>query len=224
MPGRIGSLAEELCSLTEEDWFLYVFDSDPLSGRLTREEKLDLAGKAAACGRELAEKLARDQGPLSPEERIAALGGRLVRPPEEESRGPLPLFAAFTEPDEITVYSGNARAADRLRQEEGLEDLLGPVPTEEVLLAHELFHLLEYRDPKLYTRQKQVLLWKLGRWENRSSVFCLSEIAAMTFARALTGLACSAYVLDVVMLYVNNPQLALEKQKAILDFVRRRQG
>lgn len=223
MAGKLRPLAEELCGLTDEDWALYNFAGDPLSGKLTQEQKLDYAEKAAACGRELAEKLARDQGPLSPEERIAALGGRLVRPPEGPG-GPLPLFASFTEPDLITLYAGNAGRTDDLRREEGLEDLLGPVPTEEVLLAHELFHLLEYRDPKLYTRQKHILLWKLGRWENRSSIFCLSEMAAMTFARALTGLACSAYVLDVVMLYVNNPQLALEKQRAILDFVRRRQG
>lgn len=220
MSGQVRSLTEELCALADEDWFLYVFDGDPLSGKLTRGQKLDFAGGAAACGRELAEKLTRDQGPLPVEERIAACGGRLIRPPGED-RGPLPLFAAFTEPDEITVYSGNARAADRLRREEGLEDLIGPVPTEEVLLAHELFHLLEYREPGLYTRQKHVRLWKLGRWENRSGIFCLSEIAAMAFARALTGLACSAYVLDVVMLYVNNPQLALQKRQGILDFVRR---
>lgn len=223
MAAKVRPLAEELCGLTDEDWALYIFAGDPLSGKLTQEQKLEYAEKAAACGRELAAKLARDQGPRPAEERIAALGGRVVRPPDSPG-GPLPLFASFTEPDLITLYAGNAGRTDDLRREEGLEDLLGPVPTEEVLLAHELFHLLEYRDETIYTRQKQILLWKLGRWENRSSIFCLSEMAAMAFARALTGLACSVYVLDVVMLYAGNPRLALEKQRAILDFVRRRQG
>jgi hypothetical protein len=221
MAGQVRALVEPLCALTEEDWRLYVFDGDPLSGKLTREQKLDLAAKAADCGRELAARLAGDQGPLSAAERIAALGGKLVLPPEGNG-GPMPLFASFTEPDLITVYPGNAWAADRLRQEAGLEDLMGPAPTREVLLAHELFHLLEYRDPGIFTRQKHLLLWKLGRWENRSSLFCLSEMAAMAFAQALTGLACSVYVLDVVMLYAGNPQLALEKRQAILDFVRRK--
>ena len=221
MAGQVRALAEQLCALTEEDWRLYVFDGDPLSGKLTREQKLDFAAKAAACGQKMAEQLARDQGALSVEERIAALGGKLVLPPEGNG-GPMPLFASFTEPDQIAVYSGNAWATDRLRQEAGLEDLMGPAPTREVLLAHELFHLLEYRDPGIFTRQKHLLLWKLGRWENRSSLFCLSEMAAMAFAQALTGLACSVYVLDVVMLYAGNPQLALEKRQAILDFVRRK--
>ena len=47
-------------------------------------------------------------------------------------------------------------------------------------------------------------------------------MAAMAFAQALTGLACSVYVLDVVMLYAGNLQLALGKRQAILDFVRRK--
>ncbi len=223
MAGKLRPLAEELCALTEEDWALYVFEGDPLSGKLTREQKLDYAAKAAACGQKMAEKLARDQGPLPVAERIAALGGRLDIPPEETG-GPLPLFASFTEPDLVTIYPGNARRTDDLRREEGLEDLLGPVPTGEVLLAHELFHLLEYRDPGIYTRQKHLLLWRLGRWENRSAIFCLSEMAAMAFAQRLSGLACSVYVLDVVMLYVSNPQLALKKREDILNFVRRRKG
>jgi len=218
--GQARRLAEELCTLTGEDWLLYVFAGDPLSGRLDRDQKLDFAAKAVACGRELAEKLLLAQGPLSMEERIRACGGRLVRP-DPPDLGLLPMFAAFTEPDEISVYAGNARATDALRQQEGLEELIGAVPTEEVLLAHELYHLLEYQDPAIYTRQKHLLLWRLGRLENRSSILCLSEIAAMAFAEAMTGLGCSAYVLDVLMLYVNNPQLALEKRREIMEFVRR---
>lgn len=218
--GQVRRLAEELCALTEEDWLLYIFAGDPLSGRLDRGQKLEHAGKAVACGRELAQQLLLAQGPLPMEERVRACGGRLVRP-EPPSAGLLPLFAAFTEPDEISVYTGNAQATDALLQQEGLEELTGSVPTEEVLLAHELYHLLEHRDPSLYTRQKHLRLWKIGRWENRSSILCLSEMAAMAFAQAMTGLGCSVYVLDVLMLYVNNPQLALKKHQEIMDFVRR---
>lgn len=219
--GRLRQLTEALCALTWEDWIFYIFAGDPLSGRLSDGEKLRFGREAARCGRELAERL-RGQGDLSMEQQILAQGGRLSRP-DAPAGGPLPLFAAFTEPDSIMVYSGNARATDELRQREGLEELTGTTPAEEVLLAHELFHLLEYRDPALYTRQKHVLLWKLWRWENRSSIFCLSEIAAMAFAEAMTGLRCSVYVLDFLMLYVNSPQTALKKHQDILDFWRRRQ-
>lgn len=219
--GRIRRLTQELCALSREDWLFYIFAGDPLSGKISDGEKLRYGREAADCGRDLAEKLRR-QGDLPMEQQILAQGGRLTRPPAPAG-GPLPLFASFTEPDSILVYSGNARATDELRQREGLEDLTGAAPAEEVLLAHELFHLLEYREPDLYTRRKHLLLWKIGRWENRSSIFCLSEIAAMAFAEAMTGLRCSVYVLDFLMLYVNSPQAALKKRQDILDFVRRRQ-
>lgn len=218
--GQIHRLTHELCQLTQEDWIRYIFADDPLSGRLTLVQKLDYGAKAAECGREMAEELTRKHGDRSVEELIAACGGQIDRP-AAPAGGLLPVFASFTEPDSIMVYSENAQATDELRTREGLEELMGDAHTEDVLLAHELFHMLEYRDPELYTRQKHLRLWKLGRWENRSGIFCLSEIAAMTFAEALTGLTCSVYVLDMLMLYVNNPQLALQKQRAILDFVGR---
>lgn len=218
---EIRRLTGELCALTREDWLFYIFAGDPLSGRVSDEEKLRYGREAADCGRALAEKLCR-QGALTMEQHILAQGGQLSRPPAPEGV-PLPLFASFTEPDSIMVYSGNAQGTDELRRREGLEDLTGTAPAEEVLLAHELFHLLEFRDPDLYTRQKHLLLWKLWRWENRSSIFCLSEIAAMAFAEAMTGLPCSVYVLDFLMLYVNSPQTALQKHRNILEFVRRRQ-
>ena len=57
------------------------------------------------------------------------------------------------------------------------------------MLAHELFHFVEekYKD-EIFTKQEKIRLWSLGPLHNDSTVIVLSEIAAMAFAQAITGI------------------------------------
>lgn len=56
-----------------------------------------------------------------------------------------------------------------------------------VLLAHELFHLVEERHKKeIYTHTEKIELWHVGLCVNRSNVIAFSEIAAMAFAAEIT--------------------------------------
>jgi hypothetical protein len=73
-----------------------------------------------------------------------------------------------------------------------------------------LYHYLEHSLPGIYTAQKHIVLWKIGPLKNQSRILCLEEIGAMTFAKTLVGLNCSAYLFDVLMLFPRNPQRAKE--------------
>lgn len=55
------------------------------------------------------------------------------------------IFAQYREPDSVTIYMDSARRAQELIRRERLEGLLGKQAVEDVLLAHELFHVTEYR-------------------------------------------------------------------------------
>ena len=69
------------------------------------------------------------------------------------------------------------------------------------LLAHELFHAVEERHVKeIYTRTERVELWRKP-FSNKSTISCLSEIAAMAFAGKLLDLKVSPYMLDVLLVY-----------------------
>ena len=103
----------------------------------------------------------------------------------------------------------NAADTDEALQKAGVYESLGAVPTREILLAHELYHFLEFRDGAGFTAQKHVTLWRLGRFAYKSSVPSLQEIAAMAFAQKATGLACSPWLYNVFMLAPHNPQRAL---------------
>ena len=114
------------------------------------------------------------------------------------------------EPDRIQVYTDNATATRSLIQESGGVEFLGDVDICEMLLAHELCHVLQHRQPELYTNQKHIRLQKIGPWERRSRLVSLEEVAAMAFAREMLRLPHSPYVYDVLMLL---PQATPEAQR-----------
>ena len=212
---------EELLSFSEEDWSRYAFNRDPFVGRIPPAGQLEYSQKAMDSAAALARRLRDEHGERSIAQLAKQLGVRLVYK-SEVSDGGYTLFANYDEPNTITVYLENAEATDRLLAQEGLRNLVGEVKTADLLTAHELYHYLEQTTPDIYTAQKHIVLWKLGKFENRSRIICLEEIGAMAFARELTGLKCSPYLFDVIMLYPRNPQRARQMYESFTGFRNRR--
>ena len=52
---------------------------------------------------------------------------------------------------------------------------------------------------------------------NKSKILCLSEMAAMAFAKRMTGISCSPYVLDVLLMYCYNEEAAIALYEEILE-------
>lgn len=106
------------------------------------------------------------------------------------------LFAQFVQPDEITIYT------DCLDKAETLGGALPPrAELQNIILAHELFHAVEEQNQDtIYTHTEKIELWRRP-FSNRSCIVCLSEIAAMAFARRLLGLPFNPYALDVLLVY-----------------------
>ena len=174
------SMVEHLLSLDETAWYLYAWSRDPLEGRFSREQKLAYGFRAAECGRNEAQ-LKTDVWD------IAAGMGLNVLTPQVPGGGGHVIFAQYQEPDSITIFMDGAERAQKLIREEKLEGLLGNRAVEDVLLAHELFHVTEYRKKdSIFTQTEKVELWKKP-FSNRSRILCLGEIAGMEFARCLTG-------------------------------------
>ena len=132
---------------------------------------------------------------------LAGAMGLKISTPRIPNGGGHVIFAQYQEPDAITIFMDSADKARALIEEESLSLLLGDRAAEDVLLAHELFHVVEYRKrDSIYTQTEKVELWRKP-FSNRSRLICLGEIAGMEFARRLTGLSYTPYVLDVLMMY-----------------------
>ena len=213
----LAEMAEKLSGITEEQWGRYAFSRDPLDGKFSREQKISYTKAAGGCGREWARRTAAEYGTRSPRELAGKMGLKVKRPDTPTGGGQV-IFAQFVRPDEITVYMDCIRRASALAAESGCR-LLEEETLFDVLLAHELFHAVEERhDREIYTRTEKVELWKKP-FSNRSSIACLSEMAAMAFAGELLGLPCSPYMLDVLLVCAYDREAAYELYEEIGELI-----
>lgn len=208
---------ENLFLLKEQEWGRYAFGREPLVGKLTPEQLQSYYLNASECGIQLARSIRSKYAGKSAKE-CAEIEGAKVQVEDIKQDGLQTIFATFVEPDVITIFKDNADKTDELIKAEGLAERLGNVDTADLLLAHELFHFLELRLPDIYTRQKHMTLFKIWKFENKSRLMCLEEVGAMAFAKEFTGLKCSPYLYDVMMLYVCNPQKAKKQYDNMMEF------
>lgn len=199
-----------LAALDDRQWGRYAFRREPLEGRFTPAQKDAYTAAANRCGAEWARRLAARYGSRDPWQLAKALGLE-VKTPVMPTGGGQVLFAQFAEPDEITLFT------DCLDQAASLGTVL---PNREqlaaILLAHELFHAVELQNPGIYTRTETVELWRKP-FSNRSRLLCLSEMAAMAFAKTLLDLPWSPYVLDVLLVYPYDPAAAYSLWEEICE-------
>ncbi|MGN0404475.1 MAG: hypothetical protein ACI4F1_04580 [Bariatricus sp.] len=196
---ELAEMVRTLEGLSEKEWGRYAFSREPLEGKFSEEQKEDYTAKANACGREWAEKMAEEYGTRDPR-MLAEKMGMKVDAPKVPVGGGLVLFAQFVEPNEITIFTDCVDKAAKLEAECGCE-IMKQEKLMNVLLAHELFHAVEEQHAKeIFTRTEKVELWRKP-FSNRSTISCLSEIAAMAFAAQLLGLTVSPYMLDVLLVY-----------------------
>ena len=195
----IKAWCQELSCLPDSVWAAYAKSREPLSGRLSLEEYESFYHAAVRCGMELAQKVRSRWGEIPCGELAEKLGVRVERLPMPEGDGLL-TFAVFEEPDLIRVYTDNADATRTLIEASGGNEFVGDVDICQMLLAHELFHVLQLKEPELYVNQKHIRLWKIGPWIRESRLMSLEEVAAMAFAKELLRMPTTPYLYDVLML------------------------
>ena len=140
--------------------------------------------------------------------------GLKLKTPATPAGGGQVLFAQFVQPDEITIFT------DCLDKAETLGGLLpARAKLQGIILAHELFHAVEEANPDIYTRTEKIELWRKP-FSNKSCIVCLSEIAAMAFAKQLLGLDFNPYALDVLLVYPYDAQAACGLYAEICDLMK----
>lgn len=209
-------MMKTLTALNWDHWGSYAFGHDPIGGKFSAEEKADYTNKAVSCGAAEAERL-KAAFPRASLDEIAAELGLTVKRPQVPTGGGHVVFARYVEPAEITVFTDCVEKAEELIRENHLEPYFQRCRLEEVLLAHELFHAVEYqKQDSIYTQTEKIELWRKP-FSNRSRILALSEIAAMAFAQELSGLPFPPYVLDVLLMYPYNSEAACGLYEEIME-------
>lgn len=196
-----------LIQFSDEVYGLYGLKRDLLYGKVGTEERIALICRCIEEGNQCAGEVMDRFGNILPSQ-IAAAAGISIQRPFMPAGGGRVLFAEFEEPAEIRVYQSAIEKAGKAMETYHLEPYFCNISIEEILIAHELFHWLEMeRKDSIFTRNYQINLWQLGPYRHRSRLASLSEITAMSFAKRLTGLPFSPYMLDVFLSYAYQPDI-----------------
>lgn len=205
----LAMMMEDLAPISEIDWCRYAFSTEPLNGKFNDEQRRAYAEKSIACGREYAQRLTKEIGTSDPLLIARALGMVVCYHdyPEKTDRV---LFAEFREPKNINIFMDAVkRARTQLTDPAVSAVMTKDLDIGNLLLAHELFHYVEEsHKSEIFTRTEKIELWHVGPMRNTSAVIAFSEIAAMAFAKELTGLPYSPYLMDVFLVYGYSPQEA----------------
>ena len=215
----VREMAEQLLALSDAQLGQY----EPLEGKFSPEQKERYIRQANACGQqtamELRERILARIGDEEPAALLTELAKELrldVRDEQLPSGGGHVIFAQYVEPDRITIFRDCLERLEELIRTEGLEERFQGVDFRSVLLAHELFHAVEFaRKDCIYTQTEKVELWRKP-FSNKSKILALSEIAAMAFARELCELSFSPYALDVLLIVPYNRDAACALYEEIL--------
>lgn len=195
----------DLVRIPESDWWKYAFGREPLNGIFTDEQRMQLYEQAVLCGQRYADDCLQKYGDISIEEMAEKMGLEVIYKERTQSKFRV-LFADFQEPKTIHIYSEGIDKAAEFLEDPAIREAFGEdTDLTSILMAHELFHVVELRNPKIWTRTYRVQLWKVGKIRNTSPLAVLSEIAAMAFAARLNRIDYSPYVLDAFLVYGYNP-------------------
>lgn len=214
---HVKDMLRELIKISDEKWGLYAFRREPLEGKFTKEEKLELIEKANECGKKYAQNIIKEYGNINTYDLALNLGIEVEYPDKPVGGGHI-IFAQFVEPNKVTVFKDSVDKAETMVEKENLMSIFSNVKVEEILLAHEIFHFIEENSKEeIFTHTEKIRLWKFGPLKNDSNIVCLGEIAGMAFAKELLQLPYSPYILDAFLVSLYNPEIGNELYNEIIN-------
>lgn len=207
----LADILTTLKAVPDEVWDTYALRNEPLKYKLAAADQADFLQLAHRTGIRLAHRVWGQYPDQSLSDIYRALGIQLHELSDEDG-GHYTMFACYTEPDKVELYTETIRLAEESLREENCTAALAGIQIRDILLAHELFHYYEctLSAEELPTKQKLLTLWHIGRFQYKSSIISLNEIAAMAFAKEYLSMPYSPYILDVLLLYHSNRRMAME--------------
>lgn len=194
-----------LAGLPDTVWHEYLWSKDRLYHKINHEMQKRVSQAAVMAGIKAAEKITAEYTGVSAKDLIETWGGKVEKVPYNPFGHIRPyLFAEFTEPDKIVIYEEYLSKMQRFIDKVKSGGLTAAFSAEQIILAHEFFHLLDYKD-KLTKAIDGMELVKFGKISLRSRAAAPSEIAAMAFARELSGISFHPCILDILIVYGDDP-------------------
>ena len=177
---------------------LLMLKADFHAARLDERAQAAAVSDALADGEATATDIRLRFPGFSPREIARAFGVPVEVSGDDPLVGTIWRFAEYRpQPPRILLYTRGLAPLEQALADGLGAPLLGHATTEDVFIAHELYHHLEATRPEVpIARRHQATLLRIGKWRWRTGIAMLSEIAAGAFAQALLDLPCHPKVLD----------------------------
>ena len=200
---------ENLLNISDRDWAYYEFSKDPIGNKFTDVEKEFLIDESNSLVDNMIKEIQFSKGFKDIYSLANKMNMKLERPIKPVGEAHI-TFAIYEEPDKIFIFQDTInKFNDLVQKSKKLQEILNKINLEELILAHELFHVIEINKKEtIFTQTYKKNLWKLGPFENNSKIIAISEYSARLFSKKLLNIDISPYILDFLFLYVYNVQIA----------------
>jgi hypothetical protein len=177
---------------------LAMLQADPHALRLDRASQLAAVSDALADGTAIATDLKERFPTLTPQQIAGELRVPVETTDDDPMVGSIWRFAEYrSRPPSIMLYSHGIAALEGTLVDNLAIELLGQATLQEVFVAHELYHHAEATRSELpIARRYRPTLFRIGKWQWRTGISALAEIAAGAFAQSLLDLPQHPKVLD----------------------------
>lgn len=197
-------------------WEFYMCLKEKRKLQITPFQLTSMIKQSTSCGRKQAQTLREIYNRISIHELAQKHNAEIIYTSRVELGNKI-VFAMFEEPSMIKISLDLLENAKNLIISEQFMDVIDPNIIEDILLAHELYHMLESVNEKnIYTRNCYLTI---GRWplKKRVRLAFASELGAMAFTKEWLSLSYHPCLLDILLTQVVDPVLAYSIYKEVKD-------
>jgi hypothetical protein len=196
-----GPSFQDIATGSPETLGLSMLRTDLHAARLDDRTQRAAVSDALADGMATAEAMRRSFPGLTPQDIARELHVPVVAIDDDPMVGSIWRFAEYRQrPPRIVLYTRGLAPLEQALDNDLAMRLLRRATTQDVFVAHELYHHAEAVRPEVpIARRHQATLLQIGKWRWRTGLAALSEIAAGSFAQALLDLPCHPKVLDYAL-------------------------
>jgi len=195
-------------------WGRYAFKNEMLKDKIPVERRDEMTRDAMICGEQWAQRMIMQTNTTDAQTMLESLGLELAEKDMDMLKMPRQLFAQYIPDKRVEIMTQPISLYSEMYEPEFPE----PAQVRSLLIAHEMFHYIEeLNKDEIYSRTEKVCLWKIFNFKWESTVRTVGEIAAMSFAKKLTGADYSPYMLDIILLYSYKADLAVRVFQRIME-------
>ncbi|QQK08076.1 hypothetical protein [Miniphocaeibacter halophilus] len=185
-----------LLEVSDYDYYRYLLNQDPIRKKIDEDTVDYLISKSVKCGEDEANKILGKYNNDDIFNIVKEMNLNIVFTDSSETG----YYGYFEEPNKIVIYNNSIEGAFNFF-EKYTDISINKEYIEKVVLAHELFHYVEYKNPNLFINTYKIELWSILKYTRRSNIVYLGEIAAMAFANKLIGKNTYSHILDYILLF-----------------------